>query len=113
MRSRICAARRRFFHECQQRKLGRRAWHALLKLSDTRLLDHIFLRHERQFLAVFRFPSRLPIELVDRCHERIDDQQKDERGCDHSSACGHDDALALREMLPPFFQHLHHGRCTA
>ena len=81
-------------------------------LGDTRLLDHILLRDERKFLAVFRFSFRLPIELVDRGHERIDDQEKDERGRNHGSARRHDDALALGEMLPPFFQHVHHGRCT-
>ena len=58
-------------------------------------LTHVFLRHKRKFLAVFGFTFRLPIEFVDRCHERIDDQQKDKRCCDHGPADRHDDALAL------------------
>src|SRR5207342_942620 len=46
--------RRRFFHERQERKLSRRARHALLELGDTRLLEYVLLRHECKFLAVFR-----------------------------------------------------------
>ena len=43
--------RRRFFHEGQQRKLGRWDWHALFELGDTRLLGYIILRNKGKFLA--------------------------------------------------------------
>ena len=87
--------RRRFFHERQQRKLSRRARHALFEFGNPRLLDHVLLRDKRKFLAVSCFPFRLSIEFVDRRHERIDDQQKDQRCCDHGPACRHDEALSL------------------
>ena len=52
--------------------------------------------------------TRLPSVIVESYNVEV----KDEDGCDHRSACCYDDALAWREMLPSFFQHLHHGRCT-
>src|SRR6185436_17519758 len=104
--------RGRFFHEGQQRKLGRRDWHPLFEFSDTSLLDHVLLCDERQLLAVFHLSARLSIEFVDRLYEGINHQEKDKCCYDDGSSDGHDHTLALRELLPAFFQHLHHGRCT-